>query len=131
MIIRIFHSTLNISGARGLKFSWLTMKKPISTRASVRLRICNNMLYFESPRAIREPMAKGIERPTINKKAGKMVSENPIPSSFAVACSSHCGTPCKVHRSFTKIINSMVTARKMSTDKILFVMEQAEGFLSF
>src|SRR5579872_3553431 len=61
-------------------------------------------------------MANGIESPTIKRKAGKMVSAKPSRSSPSRACSSQSGTRLSRIRSFTKIMNSMVRARKASME---------------
>jgi len=61
-------------------------------------------------------MAKGIAIPKMNRNEGNIISEKPRKSSPILACSNPCGTPESVHKSFTKIIKNMVSARKTSID---------------
>ena len=49
-----------------------------------------------------------------------MISEKPIPSTFAGLCCNHSGTLVNDHRSFTKIMKNMVRALKISMETILF-----------
>jgi hypothetical protein len=69
---------------------------------------------IDSPFWILPFMARGIDKPTINKKIGKMISANPVPSKSAGLCSNHEGISCNDQRSLTKIINNIVSALKIS-----------------
>ena len=105
--------------ASALRFSPLTRKSPITRSAKDLLTICQQILAVFSPFALRFCTEKGIDIPTIKRKAGKTTSDNPIPTSSAFVCSSHSGIFVNDQRSLTKIMSSMVIARSTSIEWIL------------
>jgi len=66
-------------------------------------------------------MARGIDMPTINRKAGNTTSTKVMVLASALACFNQEGIPVTDIRSFTNTIRKMVSPRKMSMERILFL----------
>jgi len=63
-------------------------------------------------------MAYGNESPTMNRKAGKITSENHIPSTPRFTCFNPSGISVSDQKSLTKIIRTIVMALKISMDEM-------------
>ncbi len=61
-------------------------------------------------------MAYGNESPTMNRKAGKITSENPIPSTPLFTCFYISGISLSDQKSLTKIMRIIVMVLKISMD---------------
>ena len=113
---RVFHKYLGISEATSLMVSPFTRNTPITSSAKVRVSTCFTSCLSLSPFFLRLSIAKGSESPTMKRKAGNTTSARPIPSTPPSTCSSHPGILCSVPRSFTKIINTIVSALSISIE---------------
>src|SRR5437879_12671360 len=76
--ISTHHQSLGQPKAAVSGVSW-TIKMPMNSSDRVRMATCPRVLKNGSPFAIRAPIAKGIDIPTMNRNAGKTKSTNVIP----------------------------------------------------
>ena len=105
---------------------------PMAISATVRQKIWATTCRVLSPFLYRFCMAKDTDMPMQKRKAGKMVSENPIMSSSILACISQWGTFFSPGMSLTKSMRNMVSARNTSTAAIrwsvkLFMIDNLFG----
>ena len=99
--------------------------------ATVRQKIWATTCRVLSPFLYRFCMAKDTDMPMQKRKAGKMVSENPIMSSSILACISQWAR-FQSGMSLTKSMRNMVSARNTSTAAIrwsvkLFMIDNLFG----
>src|SRR5258706_12566820 len=123
---RVLYPCRGKPDAISLISSPFTRNTPMTSKATVRIMTCWTSCQFESPLTCRLSKEKGMDNPTIKRKAGKMVSASPIPSTPCSTCSSQEGMLVSDHKSLTKIIRTMVMARRMSIEEQLWGMNDVE-----
>ncbi len=107
--------------------SW-TIMMPSARSEMVRMRMCKSVFQTRSPLFIREPSAKGIDMPTMNRNPGNTRSTKvmPLPPRWrSLKCTIQSGTNSlgAPARSFTKIIVNIRKPRRASME----VMRGARG----
>src|SRR5688500_3640352 len=95
----------------------LTMNTPRISSVALRTSACSVSFHVASPFAMRLRRARGIDMPTMNKKAGNTTSTKVIPSALpGWMCFIHAGADLTLATSLTNSMRNMTTPRRTSTD---------------
>src|SRR5471030_1266245 len=101
------------------------MNTPSTSSPAARANTWRQRCAAVSPAACRCAMAKGIDMPTMNRKAGNTTSGKVMASASAAAYSIQAGMPRTPASVFTKIMTRMVMPRKASIASIRAGLEFA------